>query len=90
MDDFFFFKILFIYLREKEWEGGGSEGEADSLMSRVPNVGVDPGTPGSWPQPTQAPSMDDFLKAVFYFYLRSNLEARIQDLIQPGSDLLPY
>ncbi len=26
---------------------GGSEGEADSLPNREPNVGLDPGTPGS-------------------------------------------
>jgi len=47
-----FFKI-FIYLRERErvreraQEGVGSEGEADSLPSREPNEGLDPGTPGS-------------------------------------------
>jgi len=27
--------------------GGGSEGEADSLLSREPDAGLDPGTPGS-------------------------------------------
>jgi len=27
--------------------GGESEGEADSLLSREPDVGLDPGTPGS-------------------------------------------
>ena len=46
---FFVFKILFIYLREgvRAGEEGGSEGEADSLMSREPDAGLDPGTPGS-------------------------------------------
>jgi len=48
----FFFKILFIYLRERMREresmrGGGSEGEADSPLSGGPDVGLDPGTPGS-------------------------------------------
>jgi len=47
-----FFKILFIYLRERMREresmrGGGSEGEADSPLSGEPSVGLDPGTPGS-------------------------------------------
>jgi len=31
--------------------GGESEGEADSPLSREPDVGLDPGTPGSWPEP---------------------------------------
>ena len=50
----------FIYLferdreREKEQEWWGrteGEGEADSLLRREPNVGLDPRTPGSWPEP---------------------------------------
>ena len=40
-----FFKILFIYLTEREraqaW--GGREGEAGSLLSRHPDVGLDTG-----------------------------------------------
>ena len=59
---FFFFKILFIYLRwgerEREREhisGGGrgteGKGEAGSMLSREPNVGLDPRTPRSWPEP---------------------------------------
>ena len=46
----FFKKILFIYLKEHERErerdheqGGGLEGKADSLLSREPYVGLDPG-----------------------------------------------
>ena len=41
----FFLKILFAYLREREYVctggGGGAEGvgEADSLLSREPNLG---------------------------------------------------
>ena len=46
-----FFKILFTYLTEKEQERAqaewGAEGEADSLMSREPDMGLDLGTPGS-------------------------------------------
>ena len=43
----------FIYLSEREREreraqdGGGSEGEADSLLSGKPDVGLDPVTLGS-------------------------------------------
>ena len=57
----FFFKILFIYLRHREREReraseraqawGVAEGEAASLLSRAPDVGLDPRTPGSWPEP---------------------------------------
>ena len=34
---------------EHEWQVGGAEGkrQADSLLSRGPDVGLDPGTPGS-------------------------------------------
>ena len=42
----FFFKSLFIYLIKREQEQGGGaegEGEADSLMSRDPDMGLDPG-----------------------------------------------
>ena len=44
-------KILFVHLTEREhkpgeWQEEG-EGEADSLLSREPNAGLDPGTPGS-------------------------------------------
>jgi len=52
----FFFKD-FIYLcerermRERAWERGGSEGEADSLLSREPDAGLNPGTPGPRPEP---------------------------------------
>uniref|UniRef100_A0A7N5K9F0 Forkhead box R1 n=1 Tax=Ailuropoda melanoleuca TaxID=9646 RepID=A0A7N5K9F0_AILME len=45
----FFLKILFIYLREREGAqaGGAAEGETDSLLSREPDVGLDPRTLGS-------------------------------------------
>jgi len=39
-------KILFIYLREREYKPGGEaegEGEADSPLSREPNEGLIPG-----------------------------------------------
>ena len=38
-------KILFIYLRDRAQAGEGAEGEgkADSLLSRKPDVGLDPG-----------------------------------------------
>ena len=52
---FFFFKILSIYLREREralWvptckHEGGAEGEADSPLSKEPDAGLDPRTLGS-------------------------------------------
>jgi len=35
-------------MREREsMRGGGSEGEADSSLSKEPDAGLDPGTPGS-------------------------------------------
>ena len=36
--------------------GGGSEGEgeADALLSREPNAGLDPRTLRSWPEPKAA------------------------------------
>ena len=44
----FFFKISFIHLTQKEgehtWKG---EAGADSLLSREPDEGLDPRTPGS-------------------------------------------
>ena len=52
---FIFFKIVFIYLEERENEresmtagaGGQSEGEADSPLSRELNARLDPKVPGS-------------------------------------------
>ena len=49
----FFFKILFIYLTERDTAregtqaGGVGEGEAGLLPSREPDVGLDPKTLGS-------------------------------------------
>ena len=47
-----FLTILFIYLRErkkksKHKQGEAGEGEADSSLSREPDTGLDPRTPGS-------------------------------------------
>ena len=50
MKETLFLRILFIYLfeREHKWGAGTEgEGEADSLLSREPDAGLDPGTPGS-------------------------------------------
>ena len=55
---FFFFnflkKILFVW--EREWvrergSRGRTEGEADFSLSGKPNIGLDPETSGSWPEP---------------------------------------
>jgi len=55
-ETFYFFKKDFIYLREREHErerkrehemGGGTEGEADSPLSREQTRDWIPGTPGS-------------------------------------------
>ena len=53
MQYFFFFFLIFIYdsHREREREAETqAEGEAGS-MNRKPDVGFDPGSPGSRPQP---------------------------------------
>ena len=55
---FFNRKILFIiYLRESPRKQGGAveEGEGDTLVSREPDVELDPRTPGSWPDPQADP-----------------------------------
>ena len=53
VDGIFFFKILFIYLakRERAQAGGVREGEAGSLLSRELDMGLDPRTPRSGPEP---------------------------------------
>jgi len=43
---FFFFRVLFIHLRKREYEQGG-EGVARSPLNREPDAGLDPGTLGS-------------------------------------------
>ena len=44
----FFFLRFYLFERERENEQGqGTEKEADSLLSRKPNVGLDPRTPRS-------------------------------------------
>ena len=50
---FFFFKILFIYLRErkKEREQALGRGRSSLLPGREPGVGLDLRTQGSWPEP---------------------------------------
>ena len=37
----------------KSWEGAEGEGGADSPLNREPNVGLDPGTPGSQLEPKE-------------------------------------
>jgi len=41
--------VFYLFERESErpQEGVGSEGEAGSLLSREPDAGLDPGSPGS-------------------------------------------
>ena len=48
----FFFKILFSYLKDRERKGAW-EGEADFLLSREPDAGLDPRFPESWPECNQ-------------------------------------
>ena len=56
---YFFFKILFIYLTQRERQparegiqaGGVEEGEAGFPLSRGPDVGLNPRTLGSRPEP---------------------------------------
>jgi len=43
----FFFKEDFIYLTEHKQRDQQAEGEAGSLLSKEPDVGLDPRTPGS-------------------------------------------
>ena len=47
----FFFKILFIYLFEREKVRKITGEEADFPLSREPNVGLDPRTLGPRPEP---------------------------------------
>ena len=49
-----FNRILFIYLESDEHKQVGEE-EADSLLSREPDVGLDPRTLGSRPEPKADP-----------------------------------
>ena len=55
MNNFFLFKIYlfnaFIYLRERAQAGETAEGEAGSLMSREPHVGLHLRTLGSRTEP---------------------------------------
>ena len=56
MSEFWEFKILFIYLRERESVSrgvGGAEGEgqAHSMLSTEPYVGLSLTTLRSWPEP---------------------------------------
>lgn len=40
-----FLDSIYLFIREREgMRKGGTEGEADSLLSREPNVGLNPGT----------------------------------------------
>ena len=50
-DAFVFFKILFIHERNTEREAETqAEGEAGSPLTKEPNAGLDPRTPGSHPE----------------------------------------
>ena len=40
-----------MYLLERAWAGGGSEGGAGSPLSREPDAGLNPRALGSWPEP---------------------------------------
>ena len=42
-----FFKILFLYLRERDRESKEGQGEAGSPLTRDPSMGPNPRTPGS-------------------------------------------
>ena len=54
--------------------GGGTErdeeGEAGSPLSREPNVGLDPRTLGSWPEPKAdtSPTEPPRCPTIFFFY----------------------
>ena len=41
------FLRFYLFLRGRAQAGGGAEGEAGSLLSREPDMGLDPRTPGS-------------------------------------------
>ena len=66
-----FLKILFIHERPRQREKQAPRGGLD--------VGLDPGTPGSWPEPRQAPHREPlvpahgcffFLKIFIYLFMR--------------------
>lgn len=63
--EFFFFKILFIYLTERERtpEGGAGEGEAGFPLSREPDAGFDPIILGSRPESKAGASRLDHARA---------------------------
>ena len=90
MESFFFILKIFIYLfeRESKWKStsrGSSRGQRQKqtpCWAGTPNVGLDPRTPGSWPeqkadfQPTEPPrcplkhfSKENPSPAHGYFYL---------------------
>ena len=49
-----FFKRFYLFIereRAQAWGEVEGEGEADSLLSREPDTGLDPRTPGSRPEP---------------------------------------
>ena len=76
-----FKKILFIWHRERERECtraqggevvGEGEGEAGSPRSRKPNVGLDPWTPGLWPEPKADACRRSHPGATYFFLIFIN------------------
>ena len=72
VDFLIFWEDFIIYLKEHACMSGGGEGEgeADSLLSRELNMGLDPRTLGSWSElkvdaqptePRRSPSVDIFI-----------------------------
>ena len=46
------------------------EGEADSPLSRVPDVGLDPSTPESWPEPKADAQPTKPPRCPFFYFLK--------------------
>ena len=97
----FFFPNDFIYVFFCVWERETTsmswgkeaerEGESGSLLSRGPDVGLDPRTPGSWPelkaeaQPTEPPRCPPFFQLIdFCLCLRPQLVPQLLWPVRPG------
>ena len=54
-----FLKIIYLFIYQRQWAQAEwqaeAEGEAGSLLSKEPDVGLDPRTLGSWPELKAAP-----------------------------------
>ena len=70
---FILFKILFIWERERKSTSCGGEakewGEAGSQRCREPDVGLNPRTIGSWPEPKAAAQMTEPLRCPVLLFL---------------------